>query len=153
MPAIEQLPTPGINPTPTKDVARHLHKKFQKIQDECLRVASGPPLSNPWKDRPTCPLDLYLYLSSRVAIYRKKVQDSGMDDLIRKKCDRIRASLCGPRKCTGKEMVGRPYPVRTGWLGEAVSTQHENGRTNCRIKKALRRKWEDRWRAATRSTS
>jgi hypothetical protein len=44
--------------------------------------------------------------------------------------------------------------LKNGWVQKAtVPKHHEYGAANCRVKKALRRKWEDGWRAATRSKS
>jgi len=43
-----------------------------------------------------------------------------MDDLIRKKCNRIQSSLRGPRECADKEKVGHPYPVRKSWVSKKM---------------------------------
>ena len=130
-------------------------RKLQKIQNECLRVVTGGFKATPIKSLETLahvpPLDLYL--SSRVAIYTKKAHDSGMDDLIRKKCSRIRSTLRGPRGCADKEKVGHPCPVRKGWVNEWVGSEQEEGGINHNAKKVLQGKWENRWRAATRSAS
>jgi reverse transcriptase-like protein len=137
----------GRGTTPTR--------RLQKVQNECLRVVTGGFKATPIKSLETLahvpPLDLYL--SSRVAIYRKKARDSGMDDLIRKKCNRIRSSLRGPRGCADREKVGHPYTVRKGWVEEWVGTEQENGGGGRSTKETLQGKWEDRWRAAARNTS
>src|SRR6266478_6298337 len=137
----------GRGTTPTR--------KLQKIQNECLRVVTRGLKATPIKSLETLahvpPLDLYL--SSRVAIYAKKAHESGMDDLIRKKCSRIQSTLRGPRGCADKEKVGHPYPVRKGWVNEWVGSEQEDGGINHNAKKAPQGKWENRWRAATRSAS
>jgi len=43
--------------------------------------------------------------------------------------------------------------VRKGWVEEWVGAEQENGRGSHNTKKTLQGKWEDRWRAAARSTS
>ena len=43
--------------------------------------------------------------------------------------------------------------MRKGWVEEWVGTEQENGGGRHSTKETLQGKWEDRWRAAARSTS
>jgi hypothetical protein len=52
-----------------------------------------------------------------------------------------------------KRKLDTPYPVRKGWVNEWVGSEQEDGGINHNAKKALQGKWENRWRAATRSAS
>ena len=76
------------------------------------------------------PLDLYL--SSRVAVYTKKAHDSGMDDLIRKKCNRRYGALGGA--LTNRRL---DTPCEKG-LDEWVGSEQEDGEINHNAKKVLK---------------
>ena len=107
---------------------------------DCNRGLQGYPHQFPGNVGTRAPpRPVRLYLSSRVAIYRKKAHDG------RAYPEEVQPnSVVAPRECTDKEKVGHPYPVRKGWVEEWVGAEQENGGGSLNTKKTLQGKWGDR---------
>lgn len=105
------------------------------------------------------PLDLYL--TSRVAAYRRRAKVNGTDDLIAKATARIRRTMGRPQTHAATGAISHPYPMPEDWVDnwirvagaggeqvDQVDPQARRQRDEKAIRLALRTRWEERWRAS-----
>jgi hypothetical protein len=104
------------------------------------------------------PLDLYL--TGKLVAYRRRAAAGGIDELIKRKCDRIKNTLGRPHIDVSTSVVGYSTPVPHDWLTtwlrgppEATATQRQPRTDKIRIWEAVKKRWTERWRTALRSRS
>jgi hypothetical protein len=142
--------------------------RLQKVQNRCLRVVTGGFRATPTRSLETLayvpPLDLYL--TSRVAAYRRRAKVNGTDDLIARATARIRRTMGRPQTHAATGAIRHPYPMPEDWVDnwtrvagaggeqvDQVDPQARRQRDKKAIWLALRTRWEERWRAAPRSAA
>ena len=151
---------------PTADgrkATRGITPKLEVIQNKCLRVISGAFRATPVRALETLtftpPLDLAL--SARVAAYRERTRETGLEQLILKACSKVRRHLAQSIRATevAIEIVGHPVPMPLGWTkewaqereaGEQAGRQADRqvGR-GASIRKTITKKWVKRWEEGT----
>ena len=142
-----------------------LTRKLQKIQNKSLRIVTGGYKATPIQSLETLahvpPLDLFL--TSKVAAYRRRARDNGTDAIVARMCTRIRNTLRKPRAPIAVNVVSHPCPTKDGWIEEWMGTgdlrcaeshtQEGRGVDKRRAQRALLAKWMERWQAAPRSAA
>jgi Reverse transcriptase (RNA-dependent DNA polymerase)/Endonuclease-reverse transcriptase len=167
-PAIAYAAHTWHQPMAEKGQGVRLTRELQRIQNKCLRVITGAYKATPISSLETlaCVPPLDLYLTGRVAAYRRRAELNGIDALISQTCGRIKKTLRGPRSSNIPADNRHPHPVRERWIEDWMdqgSMQGSNdGRTDGREKPAqdkkknwlaLKARWVERWRSAPRSST
>jgi hypothetical protein len=138
--AVWHLPPSLEQETPTGRAARGVAAKLTGVQNKCLRVVSGAykatPVAALETETYTPPLDLYL--DAKLAKFRLRHRQSGMEELVTRSCARIQAKL--------RTRHSRPKPTE----GERQSQWAEHwlkpeGRAEVTTEQALLHRWKRRW--------
>jgi hypothetical protein len=147
-PALTYASTIWHTPTPKEEHARRKRQaagpvaKLKKIQNKCLRVVAGAYRATPVSVLETetfiPPLDLQL--DAKLARFRLRHKQSGMEELVRAACAEIRRKLAYRRQRRGrnKRDGSTEGEKRTHWA-EAWLQQGE--------RQALLSQWKQRWEA------
>jgi hypothetical protein len=123
-----------------KSAPKGVAAKLAGVQNKCLRVIAGAykatPVAALEAETYTPPLDLYL--DTKLAKFRQRHKQSGMEDLITKSCARIQTKL--------RMRGGRPKPTE----GERKSQWAEHwlkpeGEVEVTAQQALLFRWKKRW--------
>jgi hypothetical protein len=147
---------------PTTDSRRltgGITPKLEIIQNKCLRVITGAFRATPIRSLETltftAPLDLYL--SARIAVYRKKTKETGIEQLIIGACNKARQHLAQDRSTSPVTMAtaGHPNPLPASWLDSWVQAESNSrpGDQRQSTQKLMLKKWTERWERLRRSHS
>ena len=118
-------------------------KRLIKVQNKCLRVVAGAYKATPTAvletETHTPPLDLYL--NTRLASFRRRHKESGMEEVVRKACEKVRRRLRHGNASRGPTTGERQTQWAEGWRGQAP----ESGKRA--EQQAMERDWKERWAA------
>jgi hypothetical protein len=116
------------------------------VQNKCLRIVSGAyratPISVLETETFTPPLDLYL--DAKLAQFRLRHKESGMEDLVKNTCLKIRNKLQRRRHWQQQQPVQTEGEARTQWAEAWIKNEHQE---DLPTPKVLLSRWKQRWEA------
>jgi hypothetical protein len=116
------------------------------IQNKCLRIVSGAyratPISVLEAETFIPPLDLYL--DARLAQFRLRHKESGMEELVKNACLKIRNKLRGRRRRRQQQPTQTEGEARTQWAEAWLKDEHQE---DLPAAKVLLSRWKQRWEA------
>ncbi len=138
--AVWHLPPSSEQGAAASHTAKGIAAKLTGVQNRCLRVVSGAYKATPIAALETetyiPPLDLHL--DAKLAKFRQRHKQSGMEELVAKSCRRIQTRL-QLRHSRPKPTVGER---QTQWAEHWLKPE---GRVEVSAEQALLHRWKRRW--------
>jgi Reverse transcriptase (RNA-dependent DNA polymerase)/Endonuclease-reverse transcriptase len=154
-PALTYAALAWHQPEAKKGQQSSLTRKFQAIQNKCLRFITGGYKASSISSLETLafipPLDLYL--TSRVAAYRERLYRSGIGEIISSACARIKRFFNKDSLDISPRMIGHPWPAPKGWARAWRGYTGNSSEPQTKPSYIFINKWKDRWDTQSRGRS